>query len=205
MKKIIRFALPILLCVLMMNLVACVGGVERPATTTTQNPAVRQQLTDIIMEAIDTSAPKASNSTVTLKISEELSLVSTFEVKGQLCTYTIQRLGQYQVGSGNENPIEEIKGSKSATDNVEEGISLGQIFLDLDFFKDYSVKETFTTVTLTASVKDSCVADLFGYEVEGEDINITISVLPDKMQINSITVTYTTPSGDVTIETVYVY
>ena len=205
MKKIIRFALPLLLCVLMMSLVSCTGGVERPATTTTQNPTVRQQLTEVIMEAIEASHPKASNSTVTLKIAEDLSLVSTFEVKGQLCSYTIQRLASYEVGSTANSPIETVSGTKSASDNIEEGVSLGQIFLDLDFFENYSVKETAASITLTAAVKDDCVADMFGYQVEGEDISISISVLNDKNQINSITVEYTTPHGDVTISTVYVY
>lgn len=205
MKKIIRFALPLLLCVLMMSLVACDTGVQRPATTTTQNPVIRQQLTEIIMEAIDVSNPKASNSTVTLAITEDFQLVSTFEVKGQICTYSIQRMASYETGSNASSPIETVTGTKSASDHIDEGVSLGQIFLDLEFFETYFVTETAASVTLTASVKDDCVDDLFGYVVEGEDITIAVSVMPDQKQINSITVEYTTPNGDVTVSTVYVY
>lgn len=215
MKKLTFSMLVLTLCALM-AFSAC--GVAPQVTTTAPTPTTPSDSTSSstftgvpdgnvmaqIMQAFKDSAPYQANSTVTLKVDEELTLTSTFTVDNAgNCHYVVQKLKPYEVGASASDLIETIEGDKKATDNPSEGIQIGSLDLSEAYFSNYGTT-AYGNLVLTALVKDDCIDDLLGFDLDASDLVLTVNV-SSKGRVLSVVIEYETEVGHAKVETKYYY
>ena len=138
MKRFLSVFLPLVL--LLMTLASCQRVDPSDYPDATNPPSEQEQQIAALQSAMEFSDPFSADSTVTMTISEDLKLVSTFKVnKDGNCVYNIQRLKPYEQGSTDTNMIETFKGTKKASASPEDGVFVSQLTFDLAYFTDYTM------------------------------------------------------------------
>ena len=206
MKRFLSVCLPLLLC-LMMAMTSCAIKQIDPSDVpgVTQPPSEQEIQMQAIQDAIDSSEPFAAKSTVTLTVSADLKLVSTFQVNKQgNCTYVIQRLKPYEMGASASDLIETIRGTKKASDSPAEGVSVGQLNFSEEHFAEFDIFGIDGVYTMEGSIKDECVADFLGYNLDATNLQVVIEMNSD-LYISSITLVYDTIHGAMEVKTEYQY
>jgi len=205
MKRFLSVCLPLLL-IAMMVLTSCQVQKVDPSDIpgVTQPPSEQEQQLKILTDALDSSEPFSADSTVTLTISEELKLVSTFKVnKEGSCNYTRQYLKQYVMGASGNDLIGTEKGTKKASDSPEDGVSVSILNFDLAYFTDYTMVGV-SGLSFTGELSDEHIADFLGFDLDASNMTVSIEI-NDDYYVDSITLTYETVHGDVEVATVYKY
>lgn len=202
MKRFLSVFLPLVL--LLMTLASCQRVDPSDYPDATNPPSEQEQQIAALKSAMEFSDPFSADSTVTLTISEDLKLVSTFKVnKDGNCVYNIQRLKPYELGSTDTNMIETFKGTKKASASPEDGVFVSQLTFDFAYFSDYTMVGV-SGITFTGEVADEFIDDFLGFALDATALSVTIEVNAGSY-VDSITLNYTTAYGTVEVVSVYAY